>query len=139
MNQSRWVWIVFGWGAAVAVTALAIFGLSVLNLLADTAAESSGWLIAAIAVGFAAGGFIAGMRTGDAPFVTGLGIGLFSVVVWLLANLLSSTLAGLAEWAALPLDTTLALLFVQAAAAMVGARLAARWLLARRPDRNLAR
>ena len=129
MSSIRPSWIAFGWFIAAAATALVIFVLIALNLISQEAGgrEIDIWMTVAMLIGFATGGFFAGARVGRAALLHGLGIGLFSLMVWLLANLLFGEAAALAPWAALPLPLTLALLLLQTVAAMGGARLGQQW------------
>lgn len=129
--------VFFAWFVAVAISALGVFILVALGLLGPTEAESSAetWIAVALLTGFLAGGFVAGVRGGEAPVLDGLAIAVISLVAWLLANLIFSVTADLSEWSALSLTATAALLLLQAVAAVVGARLGVRW---RRGARSVA-
>lgn len=122
-------WIAFGWFIAAAVTALVLLALYALGLAGDDETTAAGdvWAALAMVIGFFTGGFFAGARVGTAPALHGVGIGIFSLVVWLFANLLFGEAATLSPWAALPLTTAAMLLMLQTVAAIVGARAGIRW------------
>jgi putative membrane protein (TIGR04086 family) len=122
-------WIAFGWFIAAAVTALVLLVLYALGLADDQQATADGdmWAGLAMVIGFFTGGFFAGARVGAAPALHGVGIGVFSLVVWLLANLFFGEVAALSPWTALPLAATAMLLALQTVAAIVGARAGIRW------------
>ena len=117
-------WIAFGWFIAAAVTALVLLGFYALGFASDEQTTASGdvWAGLGMIIGFFTGGFFAGARVGAAPVLHGVGIGAFSVVVWLLANLFFGEVAALSPWTALPLTATAMLLMLQTVAAVVGAR-----------------
>ena len=119
LRNVRPTWVAFGWFAAAAVTGLALVVLISLGLLPPEG-EGEWWVALAFAAGFFSGGWLVGWRTAEAPVLHGVGIGLFSLVAWLLVNLLAGVL-DLAEWTALSPVTTAALLLLQAAAAVAGA------------------
>lgn len=121
-------WIAFGWFIAAAVAALLLLALVALGILsADTTAGEPGWIAVALMIGFMVGGFFTGFRTRAAPVLHGVGIGLFSLVVWLLANLIAGEATGWTAWRGVPTTQALALVFLQAVAAVVGARIGVRW------------
>lgn len=120
LQNVRPSWVAFGWFAAAAVTGLALVGLSVVGLVHPTADSGSGWVLLAVLVGFFCGGWLVGWRTGEAPVLHGVGIGLFSLVVWFLANLLAGVLDA-AEWTGLNPTVAAATLLLQIAAAVFGA------------------
>lgn len=118
-------WIAFGWFIAAAVTALLLLALESVRMLEPATTTARVWVAAALAVGFFVGGYVAGARAGTAPIVHGIAIGLFSVVVWLGANLLGE-LAGTTAWSELSAVDAVLLILLQAVAAVVGARIGAR-------------
>ena len=121
-------WVAFGWFIAAAVTAFVVFVLIAAGVL-GAAAPAGGdvWVSAALMVGFLSGGFITGLRTGAAPILHGVAIGVFSLVVWLGANLIFGEAMRLTTWTALGFGTTAGLLVLQTAAAIVGTRMGVRW------------
>lgn len=78
--------------------------------------------IAAIALGFFAGGLFAGLRAGEAPFLHGTAIGLLSLVVWVVLNAVSAILFPNFGWSALTPGLALSVVLVQMAASILGAR-----------------
>lgn len=123
LTHVRPSWVAFGWFIAAAMSALVLLALVALGVL-GAASEGDVWVAVALLIGFITGGFFAGARVGRAPILHGLGIGLFSLLIWLLANLL---LPGPRAWHALPLTVAAGLLLLQTAAAVVGARMGRRW------------
>lgn len=129
LEHLRPSWIAFGWFIAAAVTSLVLLVLIAIGVLGAeaTAAAADVWVAVALLIGFTIGGFFAGVRVGKAPILHGLAIGLFSLVVWLLANLLIGVPADPNGWQALPLSVAAGLLLLQTVAAIVGARMGRRW------------
>lgn len=122
-------WIAFGWFIAAAMTAFLLLALGALGVVTDDTLSDAGgvWTAIALFFGFLVGGFFAGARVGTAPVLHGIGIGLVSVLVWLLGNLLAGAVADFSAWAALPLATALLLISLQTVAAVLGARIGAGW------------
>lgn len=120
-------WIAFGWFIAAAVTALFVMAGIAFGVIDDSSGPVDTWTLLAFVAGFLVGGFFAGARSGSRPVIHGLGIGALSLLVWLLANLLFSEAAALASWTAAALPATVAVLFLQTTAAIVGARMGVRW------------
>jgi FtsH-binding integral membrane protein len=119
-------WIAFGWFIAVAVMGLIMLTLVSVDVIRpDTPAEQI-WTAAAIAIGFVAGGALAGYRAGTAPILHGLLLGLFSVVIWVLANLFLGEPLGQTAWGGLAFEAAAGLLLLQTVAALVGARIGVR-------------
>lgn len=114
-------WVVAGWLVSAAITSLVVIVLASLGLVTGSEEEDGGlWSVIAIALGFGVGGAFTGYRALLAPILHGVAIGLTSLVVWALLNLLV-TPTRLTEWQALTLRLTAALLIVQTAAAVAGA------------------
>jgi hypothetical protein len=84
-------WVMFGWFIGAAVFSLVLMGMMLLRLV-DAETATSAWVLLALFLGYVAGGFVIGMRTGAAPILHAAGVGLFSLVFWLIANLLASGL-----------------------------------------------
>jgi hypothetical protein len=124
----RLSWVAFGWFIAAALTALVLLALAAAGLI-DTAAFAvdESWVGLALALGFGTAGFFVGTRVVAAPMRHGVGIGLFSLVVWLLANLALGEPTDQTAWSVLGLGTVAGLLVLQTAAAVVGARMGVRW------------
>ena len=112
--------ILGGWLVSVAITALVVFGFIVLGLMGQAAARDAAWAVAAVAVGFLVGGWSTGLRTLEAPILHGIGLGLTSLVVWVLLNLLVAIPFGMGEWTGLSPTATLLVLLTQISAAVAG-------------------
>jgi hypothetical protein len=113
-----------GWLVAIAVTsllALAFAGTGVLGS-GTTYMSTLGSLIAVV-VGFWAGGFFAGFRAIEAPILHGVGIGLTSLVVWAVLNIVVAVAFRGIGWTGLTPALAVGLMLAQIAAAVVGALL----------------
>ena len=119
------VWAAFGWLIAASLTALVLLGLTALGVADDPGGQGS-WVAVALLAGFGAGGFLVGYRHGLAPTLHGLVIGLFSVLVWVVVNLALGEPTGLEAWKVMSARSAATLLFIQTAAAVVGARVGVR-------------
>jgi hypothetical protein len=128
LNNVRVGWVVTGWVVAVAVASLTALVLVALGVLAEPAPEEVGgaggegaWVLLAVVAGFLAGGLFLGFRSIDAPILHGLGMGVVSLVAWLVLNLAAALLFGGAGWPALTPTWSAAVLLLQLAAAVAGA------------------
>jgi hypothetical protein len=114
--------VALGWFIGAAVTSLAVFALLALGLLPRDGAGSTAWGLLATAAGFFAGGWFAARRDGSAPILHAVAIGLFSLLVWFLVNLLPGQLLDAESW-----DVGAAyaagLILLQIVAAAIGGRL----------------
>ena len=117
--------VALGWLVAAAVTSLAVFAMIAVGLLSRDGHGGTLWGLLATAAGFFAGGWFVGMRTGRAPILHAVAIGLFSLLVWLVVNLLPGQLLDAESW-----DVGAAyaagLILLQIVAAAVGGRLGSR-------------
>jgi hypothetical protein len=120
LQNVRPSWVAFGWFAAAAVTGLALVIFISLGFLSPASENGGGWVLLAVVVGFLAGGWLVGWRTGAAPILHGVGIGLFTLVVWLLLNLFADAM-DLSEWSGLTPTLAAILLLLQIASAVAGA------------------
>lgn len=125
LQNVRPSWVAFGWFLAAAATGLFVFVLIWLGLL-DAEGTGSGWLLPAFALGFFVGGWFTGQRTGAAPILHAVGIGLFSVVAWIAVNLFAGEPTGTAAWRGLPPALTAGLILLQIASAGLGALVGSR-------------
>jgi hypothetical protein len=117
--------VVAGWLVAAAVASLVALALIAAGLLEQeaTTPRNTWWSMFAIAAGFFAGGFFAGFRATQAPVLHAVGIGLTSLAAWFLLNSLAALVYRGWSWPVLTPQFTVALLFVQLAAAVVGSLL----------------
>ncbi|MBV9773896.1 MAG: hypothetical protein JO040_08095 [Gemmatimonadetes bacterium] len=120
LQNVRPSWVAFGWFVAAAVTGLVLLALAAVGIVHPAAETGGAWVFLAVLVGFLAGGWVVGWRTGSAPILHGVGIGLFSLVIWLLANLLAGALH-LTDWTALSPTVAAGVLLLQIVAAAAGA------------------
>lgn len=130
MNESlkklRPSWIAFGWFIAAALTSLILLGLLGLGIISDDPQGEGVWVALAFLFGFGGAGFLVGARAGAAPILHGVGIGLFSLLVFVLANLLAGEPTGQTAWRDVGYGTALWLILLQTVSAIVGARVAVR-------------
>jgi hypothetical protein len=128
VSNVRPSWVAFGWFIGAAVTALVILTLIAVGVLSPDSTRGEGvWLALAFLIGFLLAGYLVGARTLAAPILHGVGIGLFSVVVWVLVNLIPGEATGWTAWRLLPTPQALALIGLQTVSAVMGARMAVRW------------
>ena len=125
LQNVRLPWVLFGWFVSVAVVSLLALVLAATGMV-DTEATTGGvWGVIAIAVGFGVGGWLLGARAGVAPILHGVAMGIVSLLVWFLVNLIGEVLDA-TTWN----DGTPAfyagMLITQIAAAILGARLGSR-------------
>ena len=119
LQNVRPVRIMTGWLVAVAVTSITVFGLIMLGLMEGEGPRDTAWAVLAVAAGFLVGGWFTGMRTVEAPILHGIALGLTSMVVWAVVNVVAIPF-GMDEWTGLTPSSTVAILLVQIAAAVAG-------------------
>lgn len=125
------------WLLAVAVTSLVILALAGLGLTQEGDDESFAaivWGLLAVASGFAAGGFFAGFRALHAPILHGVAIGIASLVVWFLLNVLLVLFFPDLRWQGLGPAATAGLLLAQMTFAVAGAWAGYRYALRDQPE-----
>jgi hypothetical protein len=120
-------WIAFGWFIAAAITSLILLGMIGLGLISDDPQAEGTWVAFAFLLGFAGAGFFVGVRAGISPILHGVGMGLFSLVAFLLLNLLGGEPTGQTAWREIGAGTALWLILLQTVAAIVGTRAGVRW------------
>jgi hypothetical protein len=119
--------VLFGWFVSVAVVSLIALMLAALGLVDPEATASGGWWgVLAIAVGFGIGGWFVGQRLGVAPILHGIAMGIVSVLVWFLANLLAGETVADSAWVTGSEAYYAGLLLLQMVAAALGAHLGSR-------------
>ena len=128
LQNVRPLTLIAAWLVAFAVTSLIMLALLGLNLV-DPESPSTRSAIAAMAFGFFAGGVFAGLRARQAPILHGIAIGIVSLFVWFVLNLLSGLLFDGDSWQAVTTELSVSVLLVQIVAAVLGARVAYRWVL----------
>jgi hypothetical protein len=115
-------WVVFGWFIGAAVFSLVLMAMIQIGLVAPDTATSV-WVLLAIFLGYLGGGFVIGMRTRAAPILHSAAVGLFSLLFWLIANLLASGL-GASTWRNTAPEWVVGGILLQMLATWVGAHLA---------------
>jgi hypothetical protein len=121
LQNVRPVWVLTGWLIAAAVTSLAGLALASAGLLVAETTGGITWPALAVAVGFFTGGLFLGFRTMEAPILHGVAMGLTSLVVWVLLNMLVGVMFETVRIAALWAPLAAGLLFVQILAGIAGA------------------
>lgn len=118
--------VAMGWFMGAALFSLLFFGLVSTGVL-NGVSGGGGWLLLAMFVGYGAAGWMVGRQAGAAPILHAIFIGLFSIPVWLAANLLGSVfnVSTLNEVSAvLVLSAVLLQVVAAALGALVGSRAA---------------
>jgi hypothetical protein len=127
LREVRPTWVAFGWFIGFALAAVGVLALTAADLIRpDTDAENF-WISVSLALGFGLAGFIVGVRVRAAPLLHGLGMGLFSLVVWLLLNLFVGEPTGSTAWSVMSFGSGFMLVVLHTAAAMIGVRMGVRW------------
>ena len=125
LQNVRPSWVLLGWFISVAIVSLLALLLAATGMV-DTEASGGVWGVLAIAIGFGIGGWFLGARTGVAPILQGVAMGLVSLLLWFLANLIAGESLNAAEWIRGSESYYAGLLITQIAAAVVGARIGSR-------------
>jgi hypothetical protein len=114
-----------GWLVAIGVTSLILLTFAGLGLIGpEGASEGIGRSFLAVAVGFFVGGWFAAGRALSAPILHGVALGVMSIFVWFVINLvIDGFFPQMRTWEALTVELTVAVLLVQMAVAVVGALL----------------
>ena len=116
--------VVAAWLIAAAVTSLvALVLVSSGVMTTEGTVANNWWSVAAVAVGFFAGGLFAGFRAIGAPILHAFGIGLMSLVAWVLVNALAVLFLPGWSWTALTPQLAMGILFMQLVASTLGALL----------------
>ena len=117
--------VALGWFIAVAVMSLVVFAMLAVGVLSRDGQGGTVWGLLATAASFFAGGWFVGMRTGRAPILYAFAMGLFSLLVWFVVNLLPGEMLDAESW---NVDAANAAGFIllQIVAAAIGGRLGSR-------------
>ena len=130
LNNVRLGYVVAGWAIAICATSLFVFILIATNIQSSMSSDGR-YIAAAVALGFGVGGAFVGFMTSLAPILHGIMIGLTSLVVWALFNVITSFVAPDFVWTELTAQWTIAVVLVQIMAAVLGARFGYRLTVAR--------
>ena len=134
LQNVRFRFVVAGWLVAIAITSLVV--LALMGFAATDVPEvyaNPFWSILAVVLGFFAGGWFAGSRALQAPILHGLGMGLLSLVAWVLLNAIMVVLAEGFTFEGLTPALALALILAQVVAATLGALMGYNMALRGRP------
>jgi hypothetical protein len=123
LQNVRYGWVIAGWLVAIAVTSLVVIVFEASGFVGETGARDNIASLASVIAGFIAGGFFAGFRARRAPILHGIGIGLTSLVAWVLVNLIAAALLDAVGWSSLTPGLAVGLVLTQVIAAIVGALL----------------
>ncbi len=127
LQNVRTAGVLFGWFVSVAVVSLLALLLAATGLVHPEASTGGVlWGVAAIAVGFGVGGWFIGARLGVAPILHGVAMGIVSILVWFVANLLAGETVAHSAWVGGSESYYAGLLLLQIVAAAVGARIGSR-------------
>ena len=119
--------VLFGWFVSVAVVSLIALVLAATGLVDPESTSSGGlWGVLAIGVGFFVGGWFVGSRLGVAPILHGVAIGIVSILVWFVANLLAGETVADSAWVGGSEAYYAGLLLLQIVAAALGASVSSR-------------
>ncbi|HET7232499.1 MAG TPA: hypothetical protein VFJ16_20995 [Longimicrobium sp.] len=117
--------VAFGWFVSAAITSLIVFAMLAVGLLSRDGTGGTALGLLATAVGFFAGGWYIGMRSGRAPILHAVAIGLFSLLVWFLVNLIPGQALDAESWN-VGAAYGAGLILLQIVAAAIGGRIASR-------------
>jgi hypothetical protein len=98
LNNVRPGTVALGWFIGAAVTSLVVFAMIAIGLLSRDGHGGTGWGLIATAAGFFAGGWFASRRDGSAPILHAVAIGLFSLLLWVVVNLLPGAALRAESW-----------------------------------------
>jgi len=121
-------WAAFGWFIGAALTSLFLLVLAALDLGPPGAAAETIWVAGTLLVGFFLAGLFVGTRVAAAPILNGVAMAVYSLVAWIVINVLVGEPFNETTWRSLEAGSLLALLLIQGAASVVGARIAVRWM-----------
>jgi hypothetical protein len=127
LQNVRPSWVLFGWFVSVAVVSLFGLVLAAAGIVDPDASDAGGrWGIVALALGFFLGGLVTGARVGAAPILHGVAMGVVSLLVWFVANLLFGEALHAETWGADSPAFYAGSLILQIVAAALGARYGSR-------------
>ena len=122
LQNVRYGLIGLAWLLSIMIASIIMMVLLGLNLVDPDSALGTRIAIGAVAIGFFGGGLFIGLRAGVAPILHGVLIGLFSLLVWFILNLITAIAFPNFGWQALTPNLAIGLVLVMIGAAVVGAR-----------------
>lgn len=123
LQNVRYWWVLTGWLVAVGATSVIVFIFEASDFVGTSATRDALASLIAVVAGFAAGGFFAGIRAMQAPILHGIGIGVMSLIVWVVVDLIGATLIEAIRWESITARLAVGLVLMQMVAAVVGALL----------------
>lgn len=122
LQSIRWGLIGMAWMVGASIAALLLTALIATNVVDPDSAIGVRVAIGCIAIGFFTAGLYAGLRAKAAPILHGVSIGLFSLLVWFLLNVVSAVAFPDFGWSALTPNMAIGLVLVMIVSAILGAR-----------------
>jgi len=114
-------WIAFGWFVALSVTSAAVLLFAASGALDHGDRWTTAAIAVAVAIGWAAGGFVIGFKTAAAPILHGAAIALFTFIAWFVLNLVfGGVTTGTSAWEPMSIRGASLVLLVQGGAAIGG-------------------
>lgn len=123
LQNVRYGWVIAGWLVAIAVVSLVVFIFEASGFVEGGGPGDAIASLLAVIAGFGAGGFFTGFRALEAPILHGIGIGLTSLIAWVVVNLVAAALLDVVGWQSVTPAFAVGLVLVQVVAAVVGALL----------------
>lgn len=121
LGNVRSGWLFFGWFVALSVASSIVLVSAGAGLLAASAVMEALVVGGAVAVGWAAGGYLVGYQVAAAPVLHGVGMAVLSFVAWFLLNLAVGGLTGdTGTWAVIGTRSAALGLLVQLIAGVAG-------------------
>ena len=122
MQNVRFGRVALSWVVGAAVTSFVLVAFAGLGRISpdDTGIDNL-WSLTSVAVGFWFGGLFAGLRAPSAPILHGVAIGLLSLPIWFVLNVLVVFAFPNARWEGLGPLWSAALILLQMVAAVAGA------------------
>jgi hypothetical protein len=111
-----------GWIIALGVTSLIVLVFEASDIATFGPANALASLIAVV-LGFLAGGFFTGFVARQAPSLHGIGVGLTSIVAWVIVNAFAALMGWPFESGGLSAGAAVGLILAQIIAAIIGALL----------------
>lgn len=126
LQNVRPSWVLFGWFVSVAVVSLIALVLAAAGMVDPEGTTFGVWGVVALGLGFFLGGVVVGARTGAAPILHGVAMGIVSLLVWFFANLLFGETFDAETWSEGSPAFYAGSLILQMAAGALGARYGSR-------------
>lgn len=121
LNNVRAGWVFFGWFVALSVASSIALVLAAAGVLTAAPLMEALSIALAVAVGWAAGGFLVGYQVAAAPILHGVLMAVTSFVAWFALSLAVGGLTGdQSAWALIGTRSAALALLVQLAAGVLG-------------------